>query len=290
MKFLHLLANLDRRIIFAFIAAAVLVPVIVPLGFPPPNVTRSARAIYDEVEKLPPGSPVLVSFDYDPAAAPECHPMAIAFLHHCFARKLHVITMALWPLGDQLAIRALAEVTPEYDVRYGVDYVNLGYKPAGPLVIKTLGASFADAYPTDKSGRTLSELRLMSNVKSLRDVSFVMDLSAGDPGIPAWVAIANAMYQRKLGGGTTAVSAPGFTPYVQAGQMVGLLGGMRGAAEYERLVNHPARGSRGMDAQSIAHLVIILFIVFANISYFAHRRAEKKGGAAAPGAARPPAA
>jgi uncharacterized protein YneF (UPF0154 family) len=31
-----------------------------------------------------------------------------------------------------------------------------------------------------------------------------------------------------------------------------------------------------MDAQSIAHLVIVLFIIFGNIGYFIERNREKK--------------
>jgi hypothetical protein len=50
------------------------------------------------------------------------------------------------------------------------------------------------------------------------------------------------------------------------------MGGMKGAAEYEILLGVSGLATSGMDAQSIAHVVIIFFIVFGNVIYFAIRR------------------
>lgn len=285
MKFVRWLANIDRRIIFLVIALAVVLPLLFPLGMRV-KVTSQTQAIYDEVENLAAGSNVLVSFDYDPAAAPEVHPMALAFLRHCFAKKHKVIIMALWPVGAQLAVSATAEVADDFDLEYGRDYVNLGYKPGGDIVIKSLGASFPEVFPRDMAGAPTANLPIMAKVHTLKDIDLVMDLSAGDPGIPGWVRVANALYQRKVAAGCTAVSAPQFFPYLQTGQLVGLLGGLKGAAEYEAVTASAGKATRRMDAQSIAHVVIIAFILFANISYFILRkqRAEGSGGPTA----RPP--
>lgn len=285
MKFVRWLANIDRRIIFVVIAVAVVVPLLLPLGMRV-KVTPQARTIYDEVENLPAGSNVLVSFDYDPAAMPEVHPMALAFLRHCFAKKHKVIIMALWPQGAQMAVRAIGEIGGEFDLEYGRDYVNLGYKPGGDIVIKSLGASFPEVFPRDMAGEPTAGLPIMAKVRNLKDIDLVMDLSAGDPGIPAWVRVANALYQRKVAGGCTAVSAPQFFPYLQTGQLIGLLGGLKGAAEYEAVTAYAGKATRRMDSQSVAHVVIIAFILFANISYFILRkqRAEGSGGPTA----RPP--
>ncbi len=279
MKFVRWLADIDRRIIFVVIAVAVIVPLLVPLGMKV-KVTPQTRQIYDEVQNLPAGSNILVAFDYDPAAAPEVHPMAIAFLRHCFEKKHKVIIIALWPQGAQMAVSAMAELTQDFDLTYGRDYVNLGYKPGGDIVIKSLGASFAEVFPRDMAGTPIANLPLMAKVHTLKDIDLVMDLSAGDPGIPAWVRVANALYQRKVAGGCTAVSAPQFFPYLQTGQLIGLLGGLKGAAEYETVIGFAGRASRRMDAQSIAHVVIILFIIFANLSYFIMRKRgqERSGG------------
>ncbi|HUV87305.1 MAG TPA: hypothetical protein VMX79_09345 [bacterium] len=286
MKFVRWLADIDRRIIFLVIAVSVVVPLLVPLGMRV-KVTSQTKIVYEEVEKLPAGSNVLVAFDYDPAAAPEVHPMALAFLHHCFAKKHKVIIMALWPQGAQLAVSAMGEIMQEFDLEYGRDYVNLGYKPGGDIVIKSLGASFPKVFPRDMAGASTADLPIMAEVRNLKDIDLIMALSAGDPGIPAWVRVANALYQRRVAGGCTAVSAPQFFPYLQTGQLIGLLGGLKGAAEYETVTAYAGKASSRMDAQSIAHVVIILFILFANISYFILRKQGDEGSGGP--TARPPA-
>lgn len=285
MKFVRWLADIDRRIIFVVIAVAVVVPLLFPLGMRV-KVTPQTLAIYDEVENLPGGSNVLVSFDYDPAAAPEVHPMALAFLHHCFQKKHRVIIMALWPQGAQMAVSAMAEINRDFDLEYGRDYVNLGYKPGGAIVIKSLGTSFAEIFPKDMAGRSTATLPLMEDVSNLYDVDLVMDLSAGVPGITEWVIIANALFQTRTAAGCTAVSAPQFFPYLQTGQLIGLLGGLKGAAEYETVTAYAGKASPRMDSQSVAHVVIIVFILFANISYFILRRKREEGSGGP--TARPP--
>ncbi len=286
MKFVRWLANIDRRIIFLVITAAVVIPLLLPLGLRV-KVTPQTQAIYDEVENLPAGSNVLVSFDYAPDAMPEVQPMALAFLRHCFAKKHKVIIMALWPQGAQLAVNAMAEITEDFDLEYGRDYVNLGFKTGGAIAIKSLGTSFEEVFPKDMDGRPTATLPLMENVGNLHDVDLVMDLSAGVPGITEWVLVANALFQTRIAAGCTAVSAPQFFPYLQTGQLMGMLGGLKGAAEYESVTAYKGKASRRMDAQSIAHVVIIVFIIFANVSYFILRRKREEGSGGP--TARPPA-
>ena len=76
-------------------------------------------------------------------------------------------------------------------------------------------------------------------------------------------------------------------PYVENGQIRGILAGMPGAAEYEQLVEdelerigketEPGEATGMMAAQSIAHVVIVIFIIFGNITYFLTRSKKRKG-------------
>jgi len=268
------LANIDRRIIFILIAIAVIIPLLIPIGLPS-KVSPPVEMAYQKIENLPEGSYVLISCDYDPSTMPEIHPMLKSFLHHAFKKHHKVILMCLWPQGASLAEDALRVVTPSYNVKYGEDYINLGYKIGGGVAILAIGSSFKESFPNDMYGKSIDTMPIMNNIKSLNDVNIVVDLSAGDPGLPAWVMIAQARFHRDIIGGVTAVSAPGFYPYLSSGQLVGLLGGMRGAADYETRLKILGTATQGMDAQSIAHLIIIIFIIIANIFYFVGKR--KKG-------------
>ena len=65
--------------------------------------------------------------------------------------------------------------------------------------------------------------------------------------------------------GVTAVSAPEYYPYLQSNQLLGLLGGMAGAAEYEKTRGESGSATQGMDAQSLGHLFVALCILMGNV-------------------------
>ena len=85
-------------------------------------------------------------------------------------------------------------------------------------------------------------------------------------------------YKFELGGGSTGVIAPGLYPLLRSGQINGLIGGLRGAAEYESLIGQKGRAVAGMDAQSATHLAIIVLVVICNLFYFSlrHRRGQSE--------------
>ena len=270
------LKNIDRRIIFIFVAAAVIIPLMYPLGLPLKSSPPS-RSLYKAIEELQPGSVVLMAFDYDPATDVELGPMSLALLKHCFRKGHKVVSLALWAPGAGLAKATLAEAASGLGKKYGVDYVNLGFKAGSIVVIASLGKSIHESFPTDVDGTPLENLPLMRNINTYADIDFVLGMSAGDPGLPFWIMIAQGRYGKKVGGGCTAVSAPMLYPYYP-NQLVGLLGGMKGAAEYELLIETKGAATKGMDAQSIAHALIVLFVIIGNVFYFMGKRREKRGG------------
>ncbi len=281
-NFLDKLDSLDRRYIFLIIAIVVILPLIFPLGLPvePTNLTIDA---FDAIDNIPKDEKVLVSFDYGPSTKPEIHPMAIAILRHLFTNGNRVIITCLWPDGLFMSREALEQVADgEFGLEYGVDYVNLGYRPGNEAVIKGITKSFPANFTVDSRAININEIPLMNGVQSLKDIGFIFSLSAGYPGSKEWVQYASDPLKIKTSTGVTSIQVNEILPFVKSGQLQGIIAGMPGAAEYEQLLVknkiHPTIGKAGksMDAQSIAHLVIVLFIIVGNISYFAKRKKEKK--------------
>jgi hypothetical protein len=279
------LLSLDRRWLFLLIFLGVATPIVLPIGLPV-TTTGPTRSAYEYVEALPPGSVVMLSFDYGPSSAPENDPMAEGFLRQCFVRKLPVIVCSLYPLGGlTLANNSLAKVTAEYPgLRYGVDYVNLGYKDGAAAVMRNLDKDIAGPFPTDTRGTPIGRLPIMKGVHSVRDVKVVYSVATGIIG-EYWITLMHPQSGTPVIVGPTAVGAPKYYAYLNAGQMVGMVGGMKGAAEYEKLLaaSHPelsrfyrsTRGftaTKGMDAQTVIHAVIILFILIGNIAYMTTKR------------------
>ena len=92
-----------------------------------------------------------------------------------------------------------------------------------------------------------------------------------------WIQYGQAKYGFKLALGVTGVMASDYYPYLQSGQIFGLLPGVKGAAEYEQLLGKPAAGSASMPYQVTAHVVILAFMILSNIGYIAQRRARAAG-------------
>lgn len=274
MNIIERLEKIDRRIIFLLILLAVIIPLLLPIGFKI-KVSEPVALFYEAVENLNPGSKVLMSFDYGPATMPEVYPMNQALVRHCFAKGLKIIGIALWPEGVSLAQEAFEQAAQEYGKEYGVDYVNLGYKAGGIVVISAVAEDIPGTFPQDYAGRPIEEFKVTEGIQNFDNIDFIVSLSAGDPGVREWVMIAQGRYGMKVGGGVTAVSAPEYYPYLNAGQLKGLMGGMKGAAEYETMIQKSGTATSGMDAQSIAHGVIIFFIIFANIFYVIGKRKKK---------------
>jgi hypothetical protein len=308
---LHRFLTIDRRWIFLIVLLSVTVPIVFPVGLPV-TVTDSTQRAFDYIEALKPGDIVWLSFDYGPSSAPENDPMAEAFLRQCFLKQLPVIVTALYPLGGLgLANQSIAKVTAEFSEplqppvpidglppksapgptgpKYGVDYINLGYKDGPAAVMRRLGDDIAGAFPTDVNGHPLSQFPIMRGVKNLRDVKLVFTAATGLIG-EYWITQVHSQIGTPVIIGPTAVSAPKYYAFINSGQLVGMLGGMKGAAEYEKLLasKYPQLAAyygstkgftaeKGMDGQTVLHGIILLFIVLGNIAFFQERR--KKAGA-----------
>lgn len=284
VRMIAFLKTLDRRFIFLFVGLAVILPFLLDLQFPE-YPTAMVQAIYDAVEGLAPGSLVLMPFDYDPSTAPELDPMAAALVRHCLSRDLRICFMALWPEGQGMVSNLITGVVePEFPQKvYGSDYVNLGYKAGGQGLINAVLLNMRSMFTTDAAGVPVDKLAIMTGVTNLKDFRLIMNFSAGRPGSKEWIQFAGDPGRILVASGSTAVQAPLLYPYYPS-QMVGLMGGLKGAAEYEaalaagypRFKDSRRVATELMVPQAMAHFVIMLFIILGNVVYFAERRASKR--------------
>ncbi len=276
MSFWEKVSSIDRRWIYLLIALAVIFPLIVPMKYPV-QITPEARQLFNAVDSLPDSSIVMLTFDYYPSTIAETEPMARAALHHLFSKNCRIVTLSTIPLGGpSMAERVTRDMAEKYHKTYGVDFVNLGFKANYVAVLKGMGQSIESIYPTDNSGTPLSQLPLMKGVRNYSDFSFIF-VVADNGIIDYWISIVNAQYGIRVGCGATSVMAPKLYSFVNAGQLTGLLGGMKGAAEYEQLIHHEDLAMKGMDIQSLVHLFIIALVIVGNVAYFASHQNRKRG-------------
>jgi hypothetical protein len=264
------LLGLDRRIIFLLVALGVILPLMIPVNLPVTPTPR-VRAAFDTIQELPPGSRVLISMDYEPDIMAELLPMSIAVLRHCFQRHLRVAVLTLYPAGVGLAERAIHIAAAAEHAKEGEDYVFLGYKSGFQTVILGIGEDIGSQFPVDFYGKPLDQSPMLRGVKNYDQFGLVVNLS-GSSGADYWIQLAQTRYHAPLILGCTAVMATDYYPYLSSKQLLGLIGGMKGAAEYEVLLGILGNGRRGMDAQSLVHVIIVILVLLGNAALLAAKR------------------
>ncbi len=277
---LQKLNALDRRWIFIGVFVAVAVPFFIPVSFvaePTPTTLTFDRALGEALNR---NQPIVLDVDFGPQTMAEMEPLLQAVLHRVFQSKRPVILLTFMTESAAPLRTVLARMEQTYQLRYGQDYVFLGYASAYAYTMHGLGTSFGNYFHADDRGTPIEKLPLMKNVHSLRDVSAVVNIASNS--FPKfWIQYAVTPFDIDFLAGTTAVQAAEYFPFLQTGQLKGLLGGGRAAAEYETLLLRSGvltrRGdaTRGLGSQSLALLVILAFIAIGNVGWLAARRAGR---------------
>jgi hypothetical protein len=287
------LQRIDRRWIYLILWLVIMLPLIFPFKIQP-RPTPPVEQLFNYIDTMPENKALVISVDFTPDTRAELQPMVIALLRHAFAikRRVGILTMQVYGLG--LAEEAIQQVTTEFNTRarthgdsviYGEDYVFWGWTTPLLTVMLGMGERITNVFPVDYYGNRTESLPIMRQIRNYDDVGILVSIAAS--ALPrSWINYAQVQFGVNLSCGITAVSAADFYPYVNSGQFIGMLAGMKGAAEYEQLVAQRMKqndmdwelrnaGTDAMSSQTAAHLAIMAFIVIGNIAYFASRRKKK---------------
>lgn len=234
------LQKLDRRWIYIVVALAIIIPLMLPYNSD--NVTSPpTENVYQMVDSFAgrEDRAILMSFFHDASTMPELYPMQIAIIRHCFERNIKVFFLSFLPTGAPIIDMAINTVKEEYpNIKSGTDYCNFGYIPASLIMATVIGMgdNIATAVPTDAEGRKVENLPIMEGINNYTEMNLVLEFSGSSAG-GYWLAYARPKFGTNIAVGVTAVMAADEYPYLQTGQFIGMLAGLKGAAEYEKLVD-----------------------------------------------------
>jgi hypothetical protein len=273
---LQRMLKLDRRIIYTVLFAGVILPFY--LAWPPIDieVSREVEDAYQIIDAIPPNSqPLLLSFDYDPASAAELTPMAVAALHHCFSKNIRVLVISLQytGLGAGIAADVVPRIAAEHGRVQNVDWAFLGFQPNAMVAMLQMGESIKRTFPTDYYGTPVDSIPLMESIQNYDQIPAVLTLASTAIG-EFWAIYPGSRYGLTVLGGLTAVYVADIQPFYQSGQIKGILGGLKGAAEYEQRIGRPGDGMNGMRSQKVIHYLIILFIALGNAAFLLTRKRQ----------------
>jgi hypothetical protein len=295
--FLLNLEKIDRRWVYLALAAACTMPFLVPVALPI-YITPETRGVYSAIESCPPDKIVLLNCNMDPGSVSENQGQLEAVIEHMFRNHTKFVTVSIeWgPLAPQLIDGVVEKMTKGDkltkakfpDVRYGVDWANLGFTKGGWQALQQVAKDIRKQYPTkDSRGNMLDDLPIMRGLHNIDDVHLVVDIAYGP--MEDWIPFVHGVYGTPIAFGSAGINTTVYYRYLSSGQLAGLLVGVRGGAEYDALL-HPrfeerlipgTQRIRNMGSQLIVplafgHVVIIAAILLGNIGYFASRRRRRQ--------------
>jgi hypothetical protein len=241
------LEGLGRWLIYAALLAAICVAMFVPAVQELIQTPRTVEteAFYRAVNGLPQGSEVLLLVDYDASHDGELTPQARAILWHLLNRDLGVIAVSHTPQGAAIVedlIRAGTLRLPEETYVSGQDYLNLGYLPPHPASLQAFMASpLAGGTLWGAAQTEAAQTPLGQRAARFEDYELIIIVSSDQEHVRWWVEqAATRTSQARIVAGVSASVATYLLPYLagaEGGQIAGLLVGLAGAAEYERLAD-----------------------------------------------------
>jgi len=298
-SFFDKLQSLDRQWIYLLLSI-VLIAALILGKLEKPVVQLPARQLFDAVEASPSGPEgdkiILVATTFSYNTVGESGNQARAILRHLMLAKKRFAVMSVEPVGSDIGKIITTKLAKEYNYEYGKDWIFFGYQ------LGTL--AFFKSFPQDIPGtvkvdgiqkKPITDFEIMKRVKTIKDVDMHIEITAS-ASVFDWLQVVQPITKPrlKIGYACTGVMAAEAYPYLDSGQMVGMLPGLKGAADYEQLVEEREKdfpevkadaslasipriglyrtARHLMFAQGAAHVLIILFIILGNVGYFLARR------------------
>lgn len=286
LEWLARLQNLDRRWLYLAVWGACAIPFFVSIRLPV-YVSRETRLLYEAIEKCPPDKIVLVDSSWDSGSQGENQGQLEVVIEHLFRKRIQfvVVSVEITQLGPQFADQVIEKLvkTKFPDRQYGVDWVNLGYTKGGWQALQQIAKDIRRQYKKDSRNFSLDDaehLPLMQRVRNIEDIALIYSVTYSP--MEDWISFVHEVYRTPLAFGCAGIQSTTYYRYVLSKQLVGMLVGVRGAAEYDALL-HPdpkeriSQGTKLIVPQSFGHLVIIGAVVLGNLGFVAARRRKRLG-------------
>ncbi len=264
---------LPRWFVLGVVVILMAIPLIRPLGILP-AISESTRDYFNTIDKLKPGDVVLFDIGFGSGGYPTLGPAAIAILRHCFAKDLKVVIMATAEEGSVIYPLIMDQVKPEevYGAKYGEDYVFLGYIVGVQTAMAGVLGDLHATAPVDYKGTPIEQLPMMKDIRGADDIDVVAYLTTAGEVAEGWVYQAYSRYKKVTCGGWLSMMTPSLKPYYDVGALAGMLDGIRGAAEYEKLLGQPGDAMKTTDVLNLTQVWVLLLVILGNIAYYGERK------------------
>ncbi len=252
-----------------------------------PYLMPYVMPFHSQIENLATGSPVLVAVDYDPGYAGELKAASNTAIQRLMHNQQRLAVISGVPAGPALAEDLLqtayySQHTIDPGFSLNTNTINLGYLPGGITSLKEfalrpqqaarygLTSTYGGLIPWDHPA--------LQGVSKLTDFGMLIVITDSVDSGRAWVE----QVQPFLGGVpmlliSSAQAAPMLEPYVQSGQVQGMISGLAGSVAYENVLQQPGAGlSNWIAFQGGIAVIIALILVGILLQLFVILFASRK--------------
>lgn len=281
MSFSFDMRNLDRRFIYLLVLVSLAVPLYYRLSLPPARM-KSAEKLYQVVEstEFGTGDIALVLMDFGPNSKAENAPQTEVVIEHLMRKHIPFAVTSSYAQAEGFLETIPTAVADKLNREvasgswsYGKDWVNLGFRPGGFNLWKSVSSTenMIELLKTDARGNDLATIPAFQNVRTLRNIRLVAQLTSLVGTLePLLQFLKTKDYRPEFVHGCTSITIPQAYIYLDSGQLRGLLEGVPGAAWYSGLLSKANPGRAPDEAQitntglGVAHLVIIFLVLMGN--------------------------
>ena len=206
-------------------------------GLPlPSGVPNETVGALQTVESIPEGAPVLLVFDYQPATVGEMEATGASLIDHLLLLKHpNIVLLSTSPTGSALAERFMSTTLADRAYSRGTQYVDLGFLPGGLAGVYNFAQNPSATVPLDAGSKPVWQSAVLSHVEHFSDFAAIIVMTDSVESGRTWVEqTQGARGNNPLMLITSAQAGPMLLPYVDSGQVSGLISGIYGAVGAEQ--------------------------------------------------------
>jgi hypothetical protein len=242
-------------------------------------------ALHREISYIGEGQPVLIAFDYQPAAAGELHITAASVVDHIMSQRAYLSFISTQPTGPALAEYFLTSTQSEHEYRHNLEYINLGYLPGESAGLLSFLIAPKKIIPLAFDGSNAWGSPPLTNVNSINDFGMILVITDDPDTAKTWIEqVGVYLMDTPLLMVVSAQVEPLIQPYYLSSPQLlsGYVSGVVDSMNYESLLNKPNLATISWLPFNVGIFVAVGTIFISGLangflSLFSRHRARQKG-------------
>ncbi len=268
------LRQIDRRVISGLVMLVLVTPLVFRLHLPVVEFPATVQ-LKETIDAVPRDKLIVLAMDWDSSTRGECGPLTTSVMDYLMRENRPFAIFSFMPQGPELSQQIAEHLAKRYGKKYGQHWLNWGFNPSYATTLMAMMNDLPGTLKTDIRKADLRSHPLMAGVHTLKDVGLIYEVT-GTGLLDVYIQYCGGV---PMAHGCTAVIGPQQYNYLQSGQIKGLLVGLGGAAQFEKVSGFTDDAGRPggvatqrMGSQSLGHLLVILLIILGNLGVWATRK------------------